>query len=216
MGFLSPSCEFIVRRNDFANMLRQHDRRMKRLLLLNLALLAACADPGGIVHRSVMVDPASLEAQRSLPDEATAAAWPELDWWRRFRDSQLDALVEEGLAGSPSIRLARPRVDQALATPPPAPAAGAGPPRGGPAAARRGRRGDAPAFLRERHLSAADRRLDVYDDAGRAERALRARSLGKASFGVRGGARPLARGRGRRLHRAARALRRARRCVRAT
>jgi len=88
---------------------------MKRLLLLNLALLAACADPGGIVHRSVMVDPASLEAQRSLPDEATAAAWPELDWWRRFGDPQLDALVEEGLAGSPSIRLARSRVDQALA-----------------------------------------------------------------------------------------------------
>jgi outer membrane protein TolC len=42
-------------------------------------------------------------------------AWPELDWWKRFGDPQLDALIEEGLAGSPNIRLAQARLDQANA-----------------------------------------------------------------------------------------------------
>ncbi|HEY7241246.1 MAG TPA: efflux transporter outer membrane subunit [Burkholderiales bacterium] len=88
---------------------------MKRLSALGLALLAACADPGGITHHSAMVDPASLETQESFSGEATAAGWPALDWWKRFGDPQLDALEEEGLGGSPSILLARARVDQALA-----------------------------------------------------------------------------------------------------
>jgi NodT family efflux transporter outer membrane factor (OMF) lipoprotein len=90
---------------------------MKRASLLGLALLAACADPGGITHRGAMVDPASLESRTSLSNETTttAGAWPELDWWKRFGDPQLDALEEEGLAGSPGIRFARSRVDQALA-----------------------------------------------------------------------------------------------------
>jgi len=88
---------------------------MRRLSVLGLALLAACADPGGITHRSAMVGASSLEVDKSLSHENMEAAWPELDWWKRFGDPQLDALEEEGLAGSPTIRLARSRVDQALA-----------------------------------------------------------------------------------------------------
>ena len=88
---------------------------MRRLSVLGLALLAACADQGGITHRSAMVGASSLEVDKSLSHENMEAAWPELDWWKRFGDPQLDALEEEGLAGSPTIRLARSRVDQALA-----------------------------------------------------------------------------------------------------
>jgi NodT family efflux transporter outer membrane factor (OMF) lipoprotein len=87
---------------------------MRRLALLGFALLAACADPRGITHRSEMASPGSLEAEKSLANESSAAAWPELDWWKRFADPQLDALEEEALSGSPSIRLARARVDQAI------------------------------------------------------------------------------------------------------
>ncbi len=87
---------------------------MRRLSLLALAALAACADPSGITHRSSPLEPAALEGEKSLGD-AASGEWPELDWWKRFGDAQLDALVEEALAGSPSARLARARVDQAIA-----------------------------------------------------------------------------------------------------
>jgi NodT family efflux transporter outer membrane factor (OMF) lipoprotein len=88
---------------------------MRRVALLVTLAVAGCASYRGIEHRSVPADAAALEMGQSVKDEATAAAWPELDWWKRFGDAQLDALVEEGLAGSASIRLARARVDQALA-----------------------------------------------------------------------------------------------------
>lgn len=91
---------------------------MKRLALASLGLafiLAGCADPRGIGHRSSLAEPAALETERTFAAEKVEAAWPELDWWKRFGDPQLDALVEEGLAGSPSIRLARARLDQAVA-----------------------------------------------------------------------------------------------------
>ena len=76
-----------------------------RCLALLLAL-AGCASFRGVDHRSAPVDPATLEAAKTLEGQDTAA-WPELDWWKRFGDPQLDALVAEGLAGSPNIRLAR-------------------------------------------------------------------------------------------------------------
>src|SRR5262249_3523282 len=83
--------------------------------LLPLRVPRAWARPRGTATRSAMVDPSSLEAEKSLSSANSQASWPELDWWKRFGDPQLDALEEEGLAGSPGIRLARARVDQALA-----------------------------------------------------------------------------------------------------
>ena len=74
---------------------------MKWLALL--LLLAGCASYRGIDPRSSPVDAATLEAGKSLAGHDTAA-WPELDWWKRFGDPQLDRLVEEGLAGSANIR----------------------------------------------------------------------------------------------------------------
>lgn len=89
---------------------------MKRLAAAALVALAAgCADPGGITHRSEMAVPASLHAEETVARESAQAEWPTLDWWKRFGDPQLDALVEEALAGSPSARLAQARVDQAVA-----------------------------------------------------------------------------------------------------
>jgi NodT family efflux transporter outer membrane factor (OMF) lipoprotein len=88
---------------------------MRRVAILVIFGVAGCASHRGIEHRSAPADAAALEATQSLKEEATAAGWPELDWWKRFGDAQLDALVGEGLAGSANIRLARARVDQALA-----------------------------------------------------------------------------------------------------
>src|SRR4051794_10274105 len=75
---------------------------------------AGCASPGGLAPRSAPADAASLEAARSLAGAAVSpSTWPRADWWKGFADPQLDALVDEALAGSPSLRVARARLDRA-------------------------------------------------------------------------------------------------------
>ena len=80
------------------------------------AALAGCASMKGLHTRSQATDPARLESARSFAGaKADASAWPAEDWWRALGDPQLDKLMEEALAGSPSLRLAHARVDRALA-----------------------------------------------------------------------------------------------------
>jgi NodT family efflux transporter outer membrane factor (OMF) lipoprotein len=79
-------------------------------------LLAACASTGGLAPRSATIDPASLQANRSLAGAPLARAeWPAADWWKRFGDAQLNALVDEALANNPSMGAARARLDRAAA-----------------------------------------------------------------------------------------------------
>lgn len=80
------------------------------------ALLAACASPAGL-HPSAKPQPGShLQAARSLALASVSdAAWPTQDWWRRYGDAQLDALVDEALQQSPTLRVAQARVRQAAA-----------------------------------------------------------------------------------------------------
>ena len=63
--------------------------------------------------------PAGVAASRTLASaQVDAAAWPADSWWRRYGDPQLDGLVGEALAGSPSLEIAqaRLRAAQAVAT----------------------------------------------------------------------------------------------------
>lgn len=58
------------------------------------------------------------DAEQTLADSGATlspAAWPSDNWWTGFNDKQLDALVQEALAGSPSLRAAAARVRQASA-----------------------------------------------------------------------------------------------------
>jgi NodT family efflux transporter outer membrane factor (OMF) lipoprotein len=87
---------------------------MKRAVIVGLAFVAGCASYRGIEPKSELADPGNLSAQKALDGEKTGE-WPTLDWWKRFEDPQLDALMDEALAGSPNIRLARARLDQAVA-----------------------------------------------------------------------------------------------------
>jgi NodT family efflux transporter outer membrane factor (OMF) lipoprotein len=82
---------------------------------LGLLLVAGCASYRGIEHRSFPAEPASLEAERSLAAAPADGAWPELDWWKRFGDAELDRLIDEGVSGSPNLRLAQARLDEARA-----------------------------------------------------------------------------------------------------
>ena len=88
---------------------------MKRpATLMLLAALAGCASTRGLEPRAKLEEPDSLAAEKALAD-ASRGEWPALDWWKRFGDPQLDALVEEGLSRSPNIRLAAARLDAARA-----------------------------------------------------------------------------------------------------
>lgn len=83
---------------------------MKLLISLLLAvLLAGCAamDPGA--PSTVQLDAARV----GLRDHAID--WPSDRWWTRYADPQLDGLVDEALAGNPSLDAARARLNAANA-----------------------------------------------------------------------------------------------------
>lgn len=72
------------------------------------SLLAGCASVPDLGSKPVAAAPESLESGSALA--GTRAAWPVEGWWRGFGDAQLDALMAEGLAGSPDIAIAAARV----------------------------------------------------------------------------------------------------------
>jgi NodT family efflux transporter outer membrane factor (OMF) lipoprotein len=89
--------------------------------------LSGCAGMGGAqAPRATVADAGALDATRSLSDaHLSGAQWPRADWWTRYHDRQLDALLDDALAHSPSLRIARARVDAAAALAGVAEAAGA-------------------------------------------------------------------------------------------
>ena len=92
-------------------------QRRPRLLLCSIALgvfLAGCASTHGIAPQGQLLDADQLAASRSL-GTVSAAAFPETDWWTTLGDPQLDALVNEALAGTPSLDAADARERQAIA-----------------------------------------------------------------------------------------------------
>ena len=77
--------------------------------VLALGLLAACApDLGPVPQPKAEAD---LASQKSFT--APAMDWPAQDWWTVYKDPQLNALIAEGLAGSPDIKIAEARVKEA-------------------------------------------------------------------------------------------------------
>jgi NodT family efflux transporter outer membrane factor (OMF) lipoprotein len=81
------------------------------LLAPLLALvLSGCVDRGGW-QPTPQIAPQKLELDRTLGDAQIApSAWPADGWWRSYGDPQLDALVDEALAGSPSLATAQARL----------------------------------------------------------------------------------------------------------
>ncbi|KQP19862.1 efflux transporter outer membrane subunit [Pseudorhodoferax sp. Leaf265] len=75
--------------------------------------LAACANPSGIAPQAQLREAASV----GVPTAATAATVPAVEtaWWRAYGDPALDQLVDQALAGSPSLGLAQARLARAMA-----------------------------------------------------------------------------------------------------
>ncbi len=89
---------------------------LRALFALLAALAAGCANYQGLAPKARLADAASLAANQTLePEKVSPASWPQSSWWTRFGDPQLDALIEEGLAGNPGIAAARARIDKASA-----------------------------------------------------------------------------------------------------
>lgn len=83
---------------------------MKRLSILLLAIvLSGCA-----FMEKGPTPVAELTGQK-LGLAESAAAWPTTQWWERYGDSQLDALVQEALANNPTMSAAQARLAQANA-----------------------------------------------------------------------------------------------------
>lgn len=75
--------------------------------------LAGCVTPQERAAPAARaIPPASLESALALAG-TPAGEWPGTKWWSAFGDAQLDRLIEEALAGNPTLRIARARVAQA-------------------------------------------------------------------------------------------------------
>ncbi len=92
-------------------------RPLRPVLLSVLALaLAACASSRGLTPHGRLLDPDSLQTQRTLAASGLSQpGWPATDWWRALGDPQLDALIAEGLQRNPGLDAADARLRQARA-----------------------------------------------------------------------------------------------------
>ncbi len=83
---------------------------------LSLAVLAAgCASTSGLSTQASLRDANALASQKSLAGTAvTPANWPRSDWWTSLGDRELDRLIDEALAGSPTLKVAAARTRKAL------------------------------------------------------------------------------------------------------
>ena len=88
-----------------------------RSLALCMALsmgLAGCADMGGIAPHSHLTDLNSLGAGKDIQAGAISPAnWPNAQWWESYHDQQLNTLVVNAIAGSPNLKIAAARLDEA-------------------------------------------------------------------------------------------------------
>jgi NodT family efflux transporter outer membrane factor (OMF) lipoprotein len=79
-------------------------------------VLAACASTHGLTPQSSLIKPDNLAVSATLANVRTGGdAWPESKWWTQLGDPQLDELINEGLSGSPTLRVAEARTRAALA-----------------------------------------------------------------------------------------------------
>ncbi|PQV54813.1 efflux transporter outer membrane subunit [Paraburkholderia sp. BL21I4N1] len=76
-------------------------------------VLAGCANYAGINSDKQITEPRNeaLQATQSVPSQG--GQWPSLDWAKQFGDPQLPRLIDEALAGSPSIAQAQARIAKA-------------------------------------------------------------------------------------------------------
>lgn len=83
--------------------------RAAAALLASAPLLAACVPNVGPAPKPRSAS--SLASAQAVP--AATGQWPGDGWWQAYGDPQLDALIREGIAGSPDIATAAARLARA-------------------------------------------------------------------------------------------------------
>ncbi|MBV8852371.1 MAG: efflux transporter outer membrane subunit [Sinobacteraceae bacterium] len=84
-------------------------------MFAGLAVLSACASTHGLKPQSSLSRPESLASEESFAAVHVASEFPGSNWWTQFGDPQLDQLISEALADSPTLRQAAARTRAALA-----------------------------------------------------------------------------------------------------
>ena len=87
--------------------------RRTLLVCTTAAILAACASPPDLGAAPRLSTPDQYESIESFA--APVSAWPSDRWWENYGDLQLNALIEEALADSPSLQIAAARLRRAQA-----------------------------------------------------------------------------------------------------
>jgi NodT family efflux transporter outer membrane factor (OMF) lipoprotein len=82
-------------------------------LLAVLLTTAGCARMGDATPRSTRLDADTLDPGAAIRTADRDAGWPASDWWRAYRDPQLDAWIARAQAGSPTLAAAQARVREA-------------------------------------------------------------------------------------------------------
>ncbi|WP_147693838.1 efflux transporter outer membrane subunit [Vogesella mureinivorans] len=86
--------------------------RTRLALLLGAgSLLAGCASVPDLPASPDLLPANQLQSSQSLP--ASQGEWAGEHWWQRYQDAQLNQLMQEALAQSPSLASARARLLQA-------------------------------------------------------------------------------------------------------
>ena len=93
----------------------QDVRFVRTALLVSAAAasLSACAAVPKLGDAPLPKPAASYAAAETFA--APKAAWPSDAWWRSYGDAQLNGLIDEALAGSPTLEIAQARVRRAEA-----------------------------------------------------------------------------------------------------
>lgn len=90
---------------------RDTSATQRALIGASALALVACAPTLATAPSPIAAE--SLATARSF--DAPEAQWPADQWWRAYGDEQLNALIEQGLAQSPSLAVAAARIAQAEA-----------------------------------------------------------------------------------------------------
>ncbi len=89
-------------------------RRAPAAALALALVIGGCASTHGLSPHAQRLNVDKLAADRSL-GAFSNARFPQLDWWSAFGDPQLDTLIDEALAGTPTLDIADARLRQAIA-----------------------------------------------------------------------------------------------------
>jgi len=76
--------------------------------------LGGCASFDGLAPQAQPNDP-NQRTLAAVSPSAASAPWPRQDWWQGFQDPQLTRLIQEGLAGNPTLKVADARMRRAAA-----------------------------------------------------------------------------------------------------